>query len=176
MNILFSGAFWGIFLILLGVSVLLKVFFQIDVPVFRTLFGVMIVWIGVSVLMGRPPFKVSGDHQIVFGEGDFKVTDKGEYSVIFGKGRIDLTNVNLIGKKAKVEINTVFGESVVVVDPEVPVKVKGDTAFGSLVFPDGQTAAFGSASFETSPQSKTGAYLEVESNTVFGSTRFVYKK
>ena len=48
-----AGLFWGAFLLLLGVALIIKVVFNVDFPVFKVLVGIFLVLIGFKVLFGR---------------------------------------------------------------------------------------------------------------------------
>ncbi|MGE5605051.1 MAG: hypothetical protein ACM3YE_05095, partial [Bacteroidota bacterium] len=52
MGFIFSQVFWGIFLILLGASFILKVLFHLDIPVFRLFVSFILIYMGFRVLTG----------------------------------------------------------------------------------------------------------------------------
>ena len=43
MGFLFSGVFWGGVLVLLGISIIIKVVFHIDIPVFRVVVALVLI-------------------------------------------------------------------------------------------------------------------------------------
>ena len=102
-----KGMIIGVFFLLLGLSILLKILFKIDIPVFRALFSVLLIYFGVRMLTGT--FGMSGlfewkDHSsIVFSEGRFHAgkgasgdsEEPTHYSIVFGKGVVDLTELAL---------------------------------------------------------------------------------
>ena len=55
-----AGIFWGAFLLLLGVALIVKVVFNVDFPVFKVLIGIFLVLLGLKVIFGK--FLVSPQH------------------------------------------------------------------------------------------------------------------
>ena len=51
-----AGIFWGAFLLLLGIALIIKVVFQVEFPVFKVVVGIFLVLIGLKVLFGRTVF------------------------------------------------------------------------------------------------------------------------
>lgn len=179
MGVLFSGAFWGVFLILIGISVLIKVFFNVDIPIVRTVFGLFIIAIGLSIIMGRPFLckhpSWSDSGNVVMGEGKMDEQNRsGHYNVVFGKGETDLSKMAK-GDSKTVEISTIFGEQTVFIKKGMPVVVKANSAFGNSSLPDGSMAAFGVSRYKSPEYDPKKPYLKIEINTVFGSTLLRYK-
>jgi len=88
---LFSGVFWGTMLILLGISIILKVMFNISIPFFRLFFAFFFVYLGLQILIGKPP--QAGDRRtVVFGERTVRADERdAEYHAVFGRGLFDLS-------------------------------------------------------------------------------------
>mgnify|MGYP003990967287 FL=1 len=57
MPFLFSGLFWGVMLVLFGASMILRAVFNLDIPIFRIIFALVIIYFGVKLLLGRQSFK-----------------------------------------------------------------------------------------------------------------------
>jgi len=68
----------------------------------------------------------------------------------------------------RIKINTVFGGSQILVNPNVPIQVNSNTVFAGTKMPDGNTSAFGSLNYETDTAKRGKAKLIIETNTVFG--------
>ena len=47
----------GIALILIGINMLLKIFFHIDLPMFKFIFAAMLIWAGISMFLGNSSCK-----------------------------------------------------------------------------------------------------------------------
>ena len=48
MCFLFGGVFWGIVLVLLGLSIIVRIVFNIHFPFFRILFALIIIYFGLK--------------------------------------------------------------------------------------------------------------------------------
>lgn len=167
---------FGIFLVLLGLSILLKVLFKIDLPVFRTLFALFFIYIGVRMLAGTFGFRSSEKETAVFSEAHFEKKDDtstDRYSVIFGKGTIDLTQVSLEKGDVDVEVNVVFGEGIVRIDPKMPISLRSTAVFGEARMPDDNIVAFGELNYNSAASKDAQRRLRVRGNVVFGSLRFI---
>jgi predicted membrane protein len=175
MGFLSSGVFWGAVIVLLGISMLLKAVFHIDVPVFRIIFGLIIIWFGISLMTGWHGY--ASANTVVFSNLEVfpKENLKEGYSVVFGSARVDLSGADIKEKTVNVKLDTVFGETVIVVDKNMPIKVQVDSVFSGVRMPDGNTVAMGSMGY-TSPGYKEGMNcLNIKADVVFGSLRIVGK-
>ena len=127
-----AGLFWGAFLLLLGIALIIKVVFQVDFPVFKVLVGIFLVVLGFKVLFGR--FIIPSRHfepeETIFNERtyDDPESDK-EYTVLFAKGIYDFTNVDLSKGSFHTKISTVFGGTQIIIPRDLPVKITADAVF-----------------------------------------------
>ncbi|MBN8217101.1 MAG: hypothetical protein J0L75_10710 [Spirochaetes bacterium] len=174
---LFSGVFWGCFLLLIGVAVLLKAVFHIDLPVFSILWGLLLIAIGVSlVLGGRFVGKgLRSESAIVFGSGDL-AWESGirEYSMVFSSGRTDLEKA--VESDRVPRLNAVFARHEILLSPKTDALLVLHTAFGAATLPDGSEAAhFGVTTWRTKPGAKGAPKVRLEINTVFGQTEIRFK-
>ena len=174
MHIVFSSIFWGVILVLLGISVILKAVFKIDIPVFRVVFAILLIYWGAKILFGDI-FHRSKDHTVIFHNSQFVDSDlKKEYNVVFGRSEINLRNVDLSRGNLKTQINVVFGSSSAYIDPEIPTIIKVDTVFGESTLPDRSINAFGEYVYKSPTYSEGQPYLLIEMNVVFGSGRIFF--
>lgn len=164
MGFLTSGVFWGSLLVLWGISTILNAMFHLHIPFFRIALGLIVIWFGINLLVGKRPgcCGSSAAHTKVAGD-----KGPGEYNIVFGKGDVDLTGIRL-NKPGKAEVNVVFGHAILRVSAKTPVRVRGSAVFGNVEFPDGNTISFGDRAFETDPVKKGGNVLEIEANAIFG--------
>ncbi len=167
-NFLFTGTFWGIVLILFGISALLRSF-NINIPVIRIIFGLIIVYVGISILAGGSVF-TTGDNNVIFSDINIRVTDKieDEYNIIFGNGIIDLREISPDNYGKKVEINTIFGASQILINPNTPISLEASAVFGRATAPDGSTVSFGDYSYRGGSTDDNNP-LKIEANAIFGS-------
>ena len=169
--------FWGCFFIMIGINIILRTFFNINIPFFRVAFAVLVIFVGIAIIfpgIGEKftPRGVNGayidERTTMFGEavieGD-KV--KGEHSVVFGSLKLDLSKVE-IKEKIKIKIDTVFGGTEIKIDPAKPIRITGSAAFGGIVLPNGNSAAFGSTIYQSDSYKEGAPALLLDVNAVFG--------
>ncbi|MDQ7797590.1 MAG: LiaF-related protein [Candidatus Edwardsbacteria bacterium] len=176
MGFIFTGVFWGVVLILIGLGVIINVVFGIKIPVFRTLFALFLIYLGLQMLTGISLWNKS-KKTAVFEEKTVEVTTASDkYDVIFGKGEIDLSGIELKDQNVRVDINTIFGGSVIKIDPAVPTKIVASSAFGGVHLPDGNVVAFGQYTYKTDNFKSSERHLLIHATVVFGGIEFVAKQ
>jgi hypothetical protein len=160
-------------LCLLGVSMILKVVFSLDIPVFRIVMAGVLIVLGIRLLLGVswkgcPP----AGNTILFSESEMKGggTDR-DFTVVFGRGTLDLTGMRPEDHKDPIEFTTVFGAGALRLDPTVPTKVTVSSAFAGAHVPDGTQVAFGSYVYRTPGQSDDAPFLDVRATVVFGELK-----
>jgi predicted membrane protein len=170
------GIFWGIILILIGASFIIKVIFKIDFPVMKFMVAFFFIFLGIRILIGSRFVERHSEHDVVFNESRVQVTEikNKEYNVVFGKSVIDLRNVSLQEGRTRMTINTVFGGSEIILNDSTPVRIDSDVAFGGAQLPDGtNNGGFGSTTFRTDNLNEDSTYLHIKTNTVFGGCRIM---
>lgn len=171
-----SGLFWGILLMVLGVSLIIKVVFNIHVPIFRIVLAFILIYLGLRILFGN----IKSDdnkNDIIFSEARITEIDRmnREYNVIFGKSTFDFTNIEFqYEKPVDVEVNSIFGGSVIQISKDVPVLIKGETVFANLKLPNGNTSFFGDLEYRSDNFDEAKPYLFIKASAVFGSIE-IYK-
>jgi hypothetical protein len=168
--------FFGILLILFGLSLILKVIFNVDIPLARIVVALFLIYLGVRLFIGKDFGLIShhGDQNtIVFGQRTFHhIEDDMEYNVIFGKGIIDLRDVHPAdSQEISIRLNTIFGSSDVLYGDSIPLKVRATSAFAGTRLPDGRTESFGTFEIKTGSPG-INPPVRIETNTVFGGTVF----
>lgn len=178
-GLLFSSIFWGGILILWGILTIISGIFNLHIPTFSIIIAFVFIYVGIMVLSGG--FKVTGKadaNTLVFSEGRMGYSDKNEdmeYNVIFGKGVIDLTKVQP-DSQVNVKVHTVFGEGIVQISSDIPVKITANAAFGSANLPDESVTSFGKHIYKSANFNKDQKYLNIEADSVFGSLRIETRK
>lgn len=166
------GMFWGIILIVIGLSIVMKAVF--DISVFRVLFAVFLILLGVKILVGKSAFNFSPKHsEAIFNDKnyyDLPLKDT-EYSTVFGKSIFDFREAPIpTSKYLKLEFNTVFGDTEIRLPEGLPVKIKATAVFGSAKLPNNNTAVFGDATYVSDHDTTASEFVHIEVNTVFGNT------
>ncbi len=89
------GIIWGVLLVLIGLAAIFKVVF--NVHLFGILFALFLIFLGITMLIGRPWMfhHQKGEHDTMFGEQ--RVTEQPrnntDYNVIFGRSVYDLLQI-----------------------------------------------------------------------------------
>ncbi|HHY82557.1 MAG TPA: hypothetical protein GX505_07745 [Clostridiales bacterium] len=161
--------FWGIFLFSSGVFLILKHYFNWNIPAFRVIIGLFLLSLGLSIIIGGVGYRDRSN--IIFDQGRISI-DKGskDYNIVFGQGIIDLENVKAEEVGKKVEVNTVFGSSEIILPKSLAVEIRANSVFSSTSFPDNSSLSFGDRKFLSDPQDKGQPDFILEVNTVFGNT------
>lgn len=171
-----AGLFWGAFLLLLGVALIIKVVFNVDFPVFKVLIGIFLVLLGIKVLFGKT--LISSHHfkaeETIFNEQVYDNPESGkEYSVVFGKGVYDFTNVDLEQGSFRVKVSTVFGGTQIIIPGDKPVRIQADAVFAGAELPDGNNAVFGTSIYESESWSPDTASIDIKVEVVFGGVQVI---
>ena len=173
-----AGLFWGAFLLLLGIALIIKVVFQVDFPIFKVVFGIFLILLGIKVLFGR--FGVSHHHfkpeETIFSERVYDNPEPGkEYTVLFAKGVYDFTNVDLSKGTYRTKISTVFGGAQIIIPRDVPVRIKADAVFAGAELPDGHTAVFGNSVYESENWRPDSVGIDIKIDVVFGGVQVIQR-
>jgi len=169
---LFGGAFIGIIFLAVGIILLLNSFFNFNINIFKLTVGIVIVLFGVFVLFNGFGFQDS--RNIVFREGIIRVLEvQDEYNIIFASGIVDLSKVKIEDEVKKIEVNTIFAEGKVTLNPDIPTLIKASSAFGELELPDRSSVIFSSQKYRIGDISTKQGYLEIKASAVFGKLKFI---
>ena len=175
MPFLFSGLFWGVMLVLFGASMILRAMFNLDIPIFRIVFALVIIYFGVKLLVGRQAFKGEGNFSM-FRSSDVTTSESGgEYNVIFGQSNIDLSNVDISESSKKVNVDVIFGSGNLLIDPQIPMKLKISTVFADCKLPHRNINFFGDSDYNTPAFVEGENYLLLNIDVVFGNVVIVEK-
>ncbi len=168
----------GTIIVVVGLSVILGAVFGVNIPIFKILLGLFFVYLGVKIIFGSFSIDidsktVASDHQAIFSKSTFTYpnqSQKNEYATVFGASTLDLTNSSDLMDK-KVEISTVFGETVVRVRKGVPLRVRTKTLVGQTTLPGKNISAIGTFEYVTPGISSSDSALSIDTNVVFGSVK-----
>ena len=159
-----GGVFWGLLIIVLGLLLVIKQLFNLDMPVTKITFGFFFLLLGIKILFFNNWnfLNVSTSHDVIFGSNTMIYNEEeDEYNVVFGEGKLDLTELTQ-SPEDKIEVNAVFGEMKVYISKNTKLIIKQDAAFGSVkVEPD---------KHKDVPKTIT---VKLKANAVFGSLRVV---
>lgn len=171
-----AGLFWGAFLLLLGVALIIKVVFNVDFPVFKVLIGIFLVLLGFKILFGRTIFteRHFRPEETIFSERVYDNPESGkEYSVVFGKGVFDFTTVDLEQGSFHAKVSTVFGGTQIIIPADKPVRVQAEAVFAGAELPDGNNAVFGTSIYESDSWHADTASIDIKVEVVFGGVQVI---
>lgn len=140
----------GIAIVLLGIMLLVRNVFHIHIPVFPSLFSLIIIAVGIFIVKSsfRVPDEKKPSSQTDNTESGTAVPESREkedfnagyqvYSnkqrVIFGSGVINLKN-QAKDKHIDVDAECMFGELKILIDPGTPIAVNASVFAGTLKIP-----------------------------------------
>ncbi len=173
------GLLIGVLIVLFGLGIIVNVIFHISIPIFKILVGLFLIYLGIRIIFGGWLFSPSGHWRsgdAVFGNRTYHGLsgNTGEYNSVFGKALVDLRGIELKEKVTRVEVNAVFGGAEVILDKNVPVRVRAHTVFGGVQLPENVAGAFGSAYYQSSNFDESKDYLLIEGTSVFGGITVHY--
>src|SRR5438128_1704429 len=130
MSFFSSAVFWGVIVILVGLSIILKAVFGIHIPFLRILFGlILIYWVIRIISDGAFGFRRTGN-SAVFGEAHINYNEKQQdYNIVFGSGVVDLFKMDSSLTNKRIEVNVVFGNGTVILNDSIPILVEVSSAF-----------------------------------------------
>jgi len=165
---MYNTLLFGVILIMLGLSLLIKTIFGLDLPIFRLLIAGFLLYFGFMTLVGGKPFD---QKWIFFSEKILTPTQPiRQYNIVFGKGIIDLSQISPTIDEHTVKINTIFGETIIKTNAQIPTTIQAHVTFGETTLPDTRHLSLGSDTY-SSLSNNEKVRLRIESNTIFGSTK-----
>lgn len=84
----FSPIFWAVMLIAGGVLMLVNYIFHLNIRVLGVLFGIFFIMLGISIITNKTSF--GNKDMRIFGNGIYRVDADGKADIIFSEARIDL--------------------------------------------------------------------------------------
>ncbi len=172
---LFGSVFGPALLISIGVVLIIKYAFNLNFPTGRVIFGLVVLFLGLSMLFEDNHGFIDKNNNIFFYNDRITVTNlEDEYNIIFSNGTIDLSDIS-VSEKKRVKINCIFSKGTVFIDEDAPIIVEMNSAFGSIDAPDGTDINFGDYTYMTEAARRGQAAMEIEADAVFGKLEIVEK-
>jgi predicted membrane protein len=166
-----STLFWGLLLIIIGLSFIFKIVFNVDFPLFRVIFAFILIYLGVRMLVRSPGFseKYVSEENAFFNKRKYKSASDGkDYAVIFGSGEYDFRDYDPSKGKRSVKVSCIFGGAEVKISKDTPVRIRVDAVFAGVNLPNGNSAVFGNSSYESPSFNRDLPYLDIKLESVFG--------
>jgi len=168
MNFISSAAFWGMIIVLFGLSIILREIFHISFPIFRVFAGCLLIYLGIRIIAGGINYRHGGRHYEYSDSYTGDRNDKREYNIIFGSGNIDLFKIELPDKNRTLEVNVIFGDGKLILNDSIPTRVDISAALGSVHTPDRTTNGLGNSVYTTSSYRENIPFIRIKASAVFG--------
>jgi hypothetical protein len=166
-----SGLFWGIVLMLIGLSIVIRVVFNVDLPIFKLLVAFFFIWLGFRIILGDRGFFHfhATKNDVVFNENSFKEinSENKEYHVVFGKAIYDFRDLE-IKEKVKIHVHAVFGGAEIKLRRGTAYRIVTESVFGGIKLPNGNTSVFGTTHYQSGNFNPDSAHLFIKAEVVFG--------
>ncbi len=165
-----NNLFWGILILLFGLSMVVKALFGFTFPIMKPLIGLLFIYIGFVMIfnLGQGRNVSYGRSFVQFGNAHFKDTYPArKYSIVFGKGTIDLSGMEVPTKPIHTTINTVFGKSSITLNKNIPTQIKLNSVFSDTELPYNHIQQTSSNMYQIGDPNPL---LFLDINVVFGKT------
>ena len=174
MRFLSSGIFWGFIVILFGVGILLKSVFHVNIPFFKILIGIIIIFFGISFIVGAMSQRKS---EAIFRDYNFNFgTIEKEYNIVFSKGVFDFTNFNFSNYNGGfIKINSAFSKSEIYLSRNFEYEIRADSVFGVVSLPNGESVSFGNIARLENGENSGLKRINLHVSSVVGETKILYK-
>jgi hypothetical protein len=163
--------FWGILLILLGITFIGRRVFQLNLPTLTVIFSFVFIYWGISMIVAKPeePRDGRGSEERIFTDSEIKANiNQDKYDILFSSSTVDLTTLPVPLEKRKIKIDTIFSRSIIRINPEVPALIKVDAVFASAHLPNNTHISFGDYTYATRSYREGLPHLYIKADVVFG--------
>ena len=170
--------FWGLLLIIIGLVFIANRFLNFDIPVSTIIISFALIYWGISIMTGKSPFHSHrhhhGEGEMLYAQGEIKgnaAQDK--YDVIFSSSTVDLTTLPFPEKTRTIKIATIFSNSIIRINPDIPAIIKISSAFASAHVPNNTILSFGDYTYTTKGYKNGFPHLYIKADVVFGKMDIV---
>lgn len=178
-----SKMIWGLVFITIGILMLVNYVFGIHLPIFRVLFSLFVIYLGLNMLFGAFNLKVhrlASDDAAIFSSSTFQfdLTDGNkrdsssydkEFKTVFGEGTLDLSDVQIGQSDVDLSVKTVFGQTLVYLKKGTPFRVHTKTVFGNTELPGKNQSVIGKFNYQSENLRDQDPALNIDAEVVFGS-------
>ena len=161
---------WAYVLIVLGLVFLINSLLDLDYNLFVITIALGMIYIGYSLVKGQSWNDVSGESAI-FAKVDSSAGNKdATFHTIFAERTLRLDEIHEAGHRLR--LNTIFGETKVILPKDLPIRIEASAFFAECVLPSGKEVHFGEEEYQNNPDGLS-AVLHLDSFTLFGETTFI---
>lgn len=184
----------GSFFLLAGITIFVNLIFGIYIPFGRIFWGLLLLYIGVTLITGRG-CRIGSCGSRYHGTAtsyanwmgtatiDFDVAKaaqtitRSEFNTVMGATDLDLSQIRpdslaTAHMPFDIAINTVFGKTVVKISKDTPVRIDARGAFSDSKLPDHTHITFGSHTYLSHADAQS-IPVRISTNTVFGALEII---
>ena len=173
MGFFLSKVFWGGFLISWGLVLIIEKIFKVNIPLGRFIIAFLLIYGGVYILTRTTKQKrVEINSNITTNSSVLNSSNGREFHSVFSSNIIDISDLSTTDP---IEINSIFGSTTVYLSNEKTYLIRVNTAFGGTRLPYQNESWLGSSSYIIGDKTREQK-INIEINTVFGSTNVMIKK
>lgn len=163
-----SSMIWGVALILLGLSLIIKTIFGISIPFLRILIGILFLYAGISLITGLDSYSNKQIRTVIFKKEHLNIQHPyRSYNILFANGTIDLSSLQPV-EPTTIDVNVLFGLGVIKLSPKVPTAIYAESFVGGLQLPDETIINWGKKRYFIAAN-KHSALLNLNAKAVFGN-------
>lgn len=163
--------FWGIVLVLWGISIFIEKFFNIKISLFRIILGLILIIIGVKLIYNQQEKKVVESETSFFSENTSVYNGvTNEYNIYFGNGYIDLSQLK---QRKDLTVNVMFGNAELVIPDSMAIDLNIRNVMGETTLPDHSVISIGSKRIISNSMSKMP--VKIYLNNTMATTKITGK-
>ena len=159
----------GILIVILSFYIFFRYSFNFNIPfvlyspIFRVFISMSVIFLGVYIIIGANYIRNDiASYNNIFYKYNFK------NNIVIDTTILDLNrNINFT-------VNATFSDIVVIISPDVAINIKGNSIFGTILFPTGDSLGFGEMNIIMNNDTDKILYLNL--NSAFSQIRVLYKE
>jgi hypothetical protein len=130
----------------------------ISLPIIRIIIALLLIYGGIQLIKGLNPLT---DQKAVFFGKEYIKTLHQEYKIVFGQGIVDLSDAKLEDEEARIiKVYTLFGNTIIKLNPEIPTQINASSIFSSVTFPDKTMISMGTYTYSSTKDQKPRIIIE----------------
>ena len=164
MNIMpfFMDYFWGIVLLLLGISIILHTY-GITIPIMRFVLAFILIWLGIGILLEKQP-KIFKRKKYVYSQTNTPTSHlhnhlEKNYSLHFSDTSLDLRNATPHKTPIESTIEILFSQCTIHLPP-VPTQLIFENSFSNVTIP--QNKKIKNNMYESNPGENPSIILHID--------------
>lgn len=171
-SVLFSKVFWGIVVVLVGISIIAQAIFKINIPIFKVGLALILIYFGIKMLsstMGVSTSNIMSDQHIVVDH----LKEENSFDVLMGNQEIDLTQIDLSGGPYVVNCHVIMGATTILLPKRAQIDIASSVVLGSVKDPRGKEYTSGKDQ-QVFGDGLSNTKISLHLNVVLGSAEIKY--